>query len=282
MEQNLLTEITTEKFRKQELNRLAFAMKQFERAKENLHFAHKRYSEVVHNQCYRDWIYTDYEDAIKKLLTDNNISKTEINNPKIFQHILNMDKKYYEMFSISKEVVEFVSPETIEDLANVFAIGHLRDLTNRIEILKKSKKIPEYIKPVLKDTYNQILYEEQIKKILTKMFGKRKDVNAIFYGLLWDIRYLLDECNIFKQIAEDENFAITKYIKSNYNDIYTLYLKIPYVSIKEALTAQDVSKEDTEKIIDVLIFGILNCCKKSKAIKCAKYLYKLAESDVKL
>ncbi len=276
-----LKELTIEADYKKEMNKIANAMRNLQKAKEKLHQAHKRYSEIIYNLGCKDWSYTDYEKILKNILPNDKVSRIKINNnPKVFDNILNLDKKYFEMFSISKEIVEFIEPKTIEDLALVFAFGSCNyKVTDKIEICKIFREIPKFVQPILKNTYNQILYEDQIKKILFKITKDKKSANALF-SFMWDIRFVLHDYNIMEQIKNRKN--LLEYVKEKYPESYALNLRIPFISIKENLMLINVKEQDINKIMDILIWGVTNSCKYKKAIKCAKLLYLVAESQVKL
>ena len=253
--------------RMNELNRYDNAFKKFEKEKDKLEIAKLRYLEVVRNMGWRDWVYTNYDNYIKKIMWKNKIKNIDLKNyqdEKVFEYI-NSDNGLFREFSISKETVDYIKPKSIEELAKVLAMGSCID--------------NEYILKIIK-IKNLILFDEEIIDVLSNVFKNKKECELI-YQPTRKIRYDItsqDTFNIFKALIEDKGFSIYEFIKSKYIFEYMNYLKVAYFSFMNSAFENNI--KNPEEMFDNILLGVIISCNKKEAVKCAKNLYKMAMIDM--
>ncbi len=257
------TELNTE-YGMNELNRYNKAFKKFEEEKKKLEFARLRYySEVVRNMGWRDWVYTNYDNYIKKIMWKNKIKNIDLKNyqdEKVFEYI-NSDNGLFREFSISKETVDYIKPKSIEELAKVLAMGF--GINN------------EYILKLIK-IKNLILFDEEIIDVLSNVFKNEKECELIYQSIrkiICDIRYY-GSFNILKALVKDKDFSTLEFIKTKYVFEHMNYLKVAYSSFMDSAYENNI--KNPKEMFDDILLGVIISCNKKEAVKCAKNLYKMA------
>lgn len=266
--------------RAQEMNKISKALKMFEEAKTTLENAKNKYSEVVYNHCWRTWHYTSFDKFFENIISVNDLKNKKYNDLKVFENILNLEDKYFDLFSVSKNVIEFIEPKSIKDLTKVFAIGNFDSGEFLLERCQNTDAITDFIKPILKDTCNLILFDEQIKKILFKIFQNKQHANVMFKAI-WQTRYKFDKYELKRHYEENGKFSIREFMQNQYFDIYYNYIGRPYLTIKNNLTEQNFDEREINKIFDAILWGVFSCCNEKKALQCAKYFYFVSEFALK-
>lgn len=271
--------VFSEECRTYEMNKISKALKNFENAKILLEKAQMRYAEVVYNQCWRTWHYTNFDKLFQNIIRNTDLKNCKYNDLKVFENIRNLNEKYLKIFSISKDAIEYFNPKNIKDLANVFATGDYNSSEFIMKRYHKTDEVPDFIKPFLKDTCNLILFDYQIKKILYKIF-KNKQHTYVMFNTICQIRYKFSKYELKRNYEENGKFSIREFLKNQYFDTYYNFIGRPYLTVKNNLTELNIDEQEINKIFDVILWGIFTFCNGKKAIKCAKYLYFVSEFDL--
>lgn len=275
------TTALNEKCRIYELNAFADARKRYKAETERFEEKKRHYTNVVHNLCWRNWTYTNYTEYIDELLSENNIRDFDIinyNDPKVYKSMMNLDDECYRLFSISKEVAEYVKPKNLDDLAVIFTTGDINTSGKYLyKTIKQKNTVTKPFDMITKSTYNQFLFSEQIEDFIYTVYGNERDFSLI-YILINEIKYTADRHYIMREYANSpDEFSIIKYIKKEYPQYYST-LKLAYVSLLSKLgTYENDNPYGMEKLFNMLLYGAVVACDKISAIICAKQFYKVAK-----
>ena len=197
-----------------------------------------------------------------EVINDENIAQllNEVNMGHIFQYSSELMKDIIRDFNITKE------DDLLENLAMISAIGrpgvdsqsvidNRKDPENNMKLVKE---FPE-LKPILDNTYGEVVYEEQIMKIFTlfgfnmgeagvaqKQIGKKKDLEKLKkqvmdvnpkYEKLFD--HLVDNAGYSFNKSHAISYAVTSmmmmYLKANYKKEFFIGLLNEKINDKDKI-----------------------------------------------
>jgi len=271
------------KYYYQEMNKVSQALEATHNAKFNLEKAKKKYADVEFNRNWRNWVYIKYDKIFENVIKKENFKNNKYDDLKVFQNIINLSDEYLNLFSVSKDVIDKFEPKNLNDLTEIFAVG--KDSSRYGSFLSTYKcntDVPDFIKRFVKNSNNKILFEEQIRNILYKIFDRKKEAKWVM-STFWDIRYnyfWIYDFDEFKKIA-DGNFSFLNYIRKEHLNAYTHHFKIPCSGIKNKLSEKNINEKDADKIANMIVLGSLVACRRKKAVQSAKYLYLISELALK-
>lgn len=267
-----------EKCRKSELRNYANAMQRLKAEALLFEQKNRHYTEVVYNQCWRNWVYTKYDEYMQDFLDENNLKDFDIinyNDPEVYKNMENLDDEYYRLFSISKEVIKYFQPKSLDELGAVFSVGDISVSGKHLfEVLKRESAVEKPFDEVLIPTHNQILFREQISEILFLLYKTEQDTDFM-YHLIDEIRFIADRFHIMREYEQSSvEFSILNYIKDNYPQYYST-LKIAYLSFENSCCEAGI--DNPKKLFNTILYSGVVACKKKQATDCAKILYKITK-----
>ncbi len=232
-----------------------------------------------------DYIRANYSEGnplfktyIKNLLKANNIKDFEIENyddKNVFEKML-LNLNGYKLSCmpdlICKKITE-LNPDSIDKFSAVFASyknKYLLDL-----ILQNSKK-PDYInkkiKPIIKDTYGVIVFEEQANEIINLVLDVNEYEREMFQVSLYKLHKLEGLYDL------DCSVSLINHIRKNYCETYIEQFKTPYFGFVSSAVEKGIKEDKAKKLFNLLLAYFIDSRRyfRNEKILEAKQLYKIS------
>ena len=262
---------------KEALEKLFQAQKRFQDEKRLYNDAIRNYYKTLEN------IEANYPEGnhafmlvIEKLLAANKLDNFEIkkyNNSKIFDYMALNISRFICQPEFKKDSILELKPNSINKFSAILATLKNNYLFKKI--LKNNEKpnyIHKLIKPVVKDTYGIITFEEQAREIINLILDANEYETDIFYESLAKIYKLTGLNNL------DSSISIIDHIRKNYCEIYVEQFKTPYFAFVSSAIEKGIKENKAKELFNLLLAYFIDNKHyyRNEKILEAKQLYKIA------
>ncbi len=241
--------------------------------KDAVYFYHKRLREFdMQNLKDDDYFGCDIECILK----ENNAPVDEVkkfDDPKVFEYLISNINKFIKISSDKKEILKELKPNSISKLSVILsALDNDYLLKQIIQNSKKADYINPLVKPVIKDTYGAIVYEDQVDEILNLVLDANGKEADMFYESLTHLSKIKNLDKV------DGSTLLMDYLRENHCEIYTGPYKTQYYGFISTAIEKGMKENKAKKLFNLLLVYFINSGRKFKntEIYRAKHLYLIA------
>ena len=262
---------------KEALEKLFQAQKKFQKEKRIYDDATYQYYKTL------DYIQANYPDSnpsldkyIQELLKANNMDDFEIkeyNDSKIFDYIVSNIDSFLKISDFIKNSFLQIKPDNINKLSVLLAARESDYLFKTIlENHKNPNNINQIIKPIVQDTYNVAVFEEQVREVVKLILDTNEfEIDMFLKSLnrLWKIK---------RNSRVDDSIFIIDFIRQNQTELYIEQYKTPYFGFINSCIEKGITEDEAKKLFNSLAVNFRDCVRfyRNEKILEAKQLYKIA------
>lgn len=258
------------------------AQKRFREEKRNYENAvHNYYKKLREIEMQRFKDNRDFEEYIEKLLYENDAPIDEIkkfNDIEVFDYLITNIDMFYGTHNDKIKNLKIAKPNNILKLSTILTASKNNYIFNRIiENCKKPDYISPIIKPIIKDSYGVIIYEDQVDEIIKLILDTNEYEADMFYESLNNLYRIKGLYQI------DTPIMLIDHIKENYCDVYMEQFKTPYYGFVSSAIEKGIKENKAKKLFN-LLFAYFTCsgsCYKNTQVHFAKELYAIAYMELK-